>query len=451
MANDVAVGSFICMLKSVKHNRVKLCYADVILMFPLYELPGSEAHREVLDEAEFLECLAWCGWRLDTPLCDSMKVAPDSFSVIVERAEAATTPNLAGEVEWSLRTPPADGPHRLSEDNVLEIDIDYPSSGSVGWIYVTFGVDRVSHVVTSSEFFNCGLDIAELFFSFMNHASHDWIKIDEEGNYKDIILRPARAGYLRLIVKDHDYGGFDPNDMVRITYIDIEVDARRLVNICMTAVTEFLHKRHDVSRWREFNLYQYYVNTTWISWGRYLEKMEDRPVEEVMRIRAQMAERLKLISCGREGVERAALDVAMALDIDAGGWCMDEAEEDAIPVPKHYPVKPLKDSGLLGAWDRNIDESDATVFIYFSEIKYGSKLRADYCDKQNKPRVFLCADSLSTSTAATVLTQFVEQLDVRILNVIGPSEARQPGAYRYTRELLEKFLGHSPQLPAASE
>ncbi len=452
MPNDVAVRSFCLLLSKAKHNRVRLCFSDVILMFPLHELPQSQAHREVIDEAALLEHLSFYGWRLATPLCEAMKATPESYLIVVERAEDASMTTNSGELEWSLRMPTASTPQRLTEKNAFSIDIDYPEGGCVGWINFTFFVDRVSHVVTVSEFFNHYAGVPQLIFDVMKHGAPDEIRIDEEGNHKDILLRPAPDGCVRLIIKDHDYPEqpIYEDDPIRITYIDVEIDERRLVNTFMTVFTEFLHTRHDPSRWREGNLYLYYVNATWLFWGEYLEKKEDRPIEEVLRSRAEAAKQLKIVAGGREGVDRSALDAAMACGVKVGGWCLEGGTDEDGPIPQHYPLQALPGPGYRTPLHKNITDSDATVFIYYSEIPYATTLTREFCDKQNKPRVFLCGDTLASGTAAYVLTQFVQQLDIRVLHVHGPSASNKPGAYQYTRELMETFLGNANKNPEAA-
>ena len=48
--------------------------------------------------------------------------------------------------------------------------------------------------------------------------------------------------------------------------------------------------------------------------------------------------RRKIISEGESGVDRAALDVALALGIPTGGWCPNGRRAEDGVIPARYPL-----------------------------------------------------------------------------------------------------------------
>ena len=53
----------------------------------------------------------------------------------------------------------------------------------------------------------------------------------------------------------------------------------------------------------------------------------------------------KIVSGGQTGVDRAALDAALAAACPCGGWCPgDRAAEDGV-IPERYPLVPLIGGG----------------------------------------------------------------------------------------------------------
>ena len=46
----------------------------------------------------------------------------------------------------------------------------------------------------------------------------------------------------------------------------------------------------------------------------------------------------RIVSGGQTGVDRAALDVALALDIPCGGWCPQGRRAEDGVVPTRYPL-----------------------------------------------------------------------------------------------------------------
>lgn len=53
---------------------------------------------------------------------------------------------------------------------------------------------------------------------------------------------------------------------------------------------------------------------------------------------------IKIVSGGQTGVDRAALDAALASGVAAGGWCPDNREAEDGVIPEQYPVDVLPGS-----------------------------------------------------------------------------------------------------------
>ena len=58
--------------------------------------------------------------------------------------------------------------------------------------------------------------------------------------------------------------------------------------------------------------------------------------------------RLKIVSGGQTGVDRAALDVGLALGLAVGGWCPKDRRAEDGRIPDRYPtVGERKKNGLV--------------------------------------------------------------------------------------------------------
>ncbi len=58
---------------------------------------------------------------------------------------------------------------------------------------------------------------------------------------------------------------------------------------------------------------------------------------------------MKIVSGAQTGTDRAALDAALALGVDAGGWCPDGRLAEDGKIPENYPVKELPKGGAGNA------------------------------------------------------------------------------------------------------
>jgi len=70
----------------------------------------------------------------------------------------------------------------------------------------------------------------------------------------------------------------------------------------------------------------------------------------------------KIVSGGQAGVDRAALDAAMALGIDIGGWCPRGRRAIDGEIPAKYPLKETRGKSYQTRTMWNVRDSDATRY-----------------------------------------------------------------------------------------
>jgi hypothetical protein len=145
----------------------------------------------------------------------------------------------------------------------------------------------------------------------------------------------------------------------------------------------------------------------------------------------------QVISGGQTGVDRAALDAAMECGIPVGGWCPKGRKAEDGFVPRRYPLKETPSGSYVQRTTWNARDSDATVVLVLGELEGGSLFTTQVAAKLGKP--CLVAD-LELYKAAEIVADFLDAQRVRILNVAGPRESKQPGIHgRALRVLLEVF------------
>jgi len=149
---------------------------------------------------------------------------------------------------------------------------------------------------------------------------------------------------------------------------------------------------------------------------------------------------LKIISGGQTGVDRAALDVALKHGIEGGGWCPAGRRDEFGRIPDRYPVKELESSGFSERTLQNVKDSDGTVIVYPSKLSGGTEQTVRFCVEQQRPHKLIDASRLSTEKAAQLITNFVRENRIDILNVAGPRESEWPDGYHYAYRSLDDFL-----------
>jgi len=149
---------------------------------------------------------------------------------------------------------------------------------------------------------------------------------------------------------------------------------------------------------------------------------------------------MKIVSGGQTGVDRAALDAAIECNINAGGWCPDGRKAEDGRIADHYPLTELPGAGYRKRTLKNVQDSDGTVIIYFSELSGGTKLTIDFCIKEKKPYVLIDANRLSETQAAQEIIEFIAEFKIQTLNVAGPRASNQELAYPYTKAVISNTL-----------
>ena len=73
--------------------------------------------------------------------------------------------------------------------------------------------------------------------------------------------------------------------------------------------------------------------------------------------------RPKIVSGGQTGVDRAALDVALDLGLEAGGWVpRGRRAEDGV-IAERYPVRECESDAYAERTRLNVRDSDATLVL----------------------------------------------------------------------------------------
>lgn len=136
---------------------------------------------------------------------------------------------------------------------------------------------------------------------------------------------------------------------------------------------------------------------------------------------------LKIVSGGQTGVDRAALDAALACGLPIGGWCPAGRRAEDGAIPERYPLveTPSPKYPQRTAW--NVRDSDATLIVTLGELDSGSRLTADIARRTGKPCIVASLESYPQLVALAEILP-IGKAEV-VLNIAGPRESRHAGIY----------------------
>jgi hypothetical protein len=132
----------------------------------------------------------------------------------------------------------------------------------------------------------------------------------------------------------------------------------------------------------------------------------------------------KIVSGGQTGVDRAALDVALASGLGVGGWCPRGRWAEDGTIPERYPLLETATADLHERTERNISNSDATLVLHRSVIAGGTRLTVDLAGRLRRP---LRLVNLDQSEQQQPIRDWLRAEAVEVLNVAGPRESESPG------------------------
>lgn len=147
---------------------------------------------------------------------------------------------------------------------------------------------------------------------------------------------------------------------------------------------------------------------------------------------------LRIHSGGQTGVDRGALDAALAGGVATGGWCPRGRRAEDGRIPARYPLRetPTAVYAERTAW--NVRDADATLVLTRGAPTGGTATTIDIARELRKPLYIV---DLADTAAVEPVAAWLRANDVAVLNVAGPRESTAPGiraeAERFVKSLLQ--------------
>ncbi len=140
----------------------------------------------------------------------------------------------------------------------------------------------------------------------------------------------------------------------------------------------------------------------------------------------------RIISGGQTGVDRGALDAAMALGIPHGGWCPQGRRAEDGAIPPVYQLSETESPEYAVRTEKNVLESDATLIICRGRPSGGTALTLWLAQRHERPHLVVDANDPPLAEAR----RWLAKTRPAILNVAGPRESQAPGIASQACDLL---------------
>jgi len=145
----------------------------------------------------------------------------------------------------------------------------------------------------------------------------------------------------------------------------------------------------------------------------------------------------KVVSGGQTGVDRAALDVALDLNVACGGWCPAGRRAEDGPLDVRYPLRETRSAHYACRTRWNVRDSDGTLIVTSGRLTGGTALTRSIATQLGRP--WLVVDPDQRAHVARSIEWLSDQA-IRTLNIAGPRLSHEPTIYDRARKFLADVL-----------
>jgi hypothetical protein len=111
------------------------------------------------------------------------------------------------------------------------------------------------------------------------------------------------------------------------------------------------------------------------------------------------------------------------------------------PIPRRYQLRETASAEYRVRTRQNVLDSDGTLILYRQRLYGGTELTRRLAEEADKPLLLV---DLAGTTPTEPVRQWLEQHQIRRLNVAGPRESSAPGIARQARAFLDRLLSRGP-------
>ena len=146
----------------------------------------------------------------------------------------------------------------------------------------------------------------------------------------------------------------------------------------------------------------------------------------------------KIVSGVQTGADRAGVDAVIECGVEYGygGWLpKGRMAEDGVVPAEYTAMVEMTRGGYPKRTEANVVDSDGTVVFSYGKLTGGSLLTRQLCKKHGKP--FLHVELGKETHPALILSDWVMEWDIKVLNVAGSRESKHSGIHGQVVEIIK--------------
>jgi len=148
----------------------------------------------------------------------------------------------------------------------------------------------------------------------------------------------------------------------------------------------------------------------------------------------------KIISGGQTGVDRGALDAALAAGFTCGGWCPHGRRSENGRIPDRYPLQEMLSVQYLDRTHRNVKESDGTLVLARGLLSGGTRATARFAKRIRKPCHVLDLNQHTMEGMLETTIAWLATHSIETLNIAGPRASADLGIQTVAEQLVAGLI-----------
>lgn len=148
----------------------------------------------------------------------------------------------------------------------------------------------------------------------------------------------------------------------------------------------------------------------------------------------------KIISGGETGAERAALDVAVELDIPYSGWIPQGRKTEDPLLPPRYQLREIPDEGYGKGQEQNVIDSEGTLILSHGDLTGYSAFTRQVAEKRGRPWIHIDFSNRSAFSSAQLVNAWIIKYGIEIVHITGSDSSEDPDIYDAAQRFLKAVI-----------
>ena len=148
----------------------------------------------------------------------------------------------------------------------------------------------------------------------------------------------------------------------------------------------------------------------------------------------------KIISGGRTFADQMALDAAIKLGLDHGGWIPKGRITKIGLLPEKYMLKEMQTDNYSECIKQNVIDSMGTLIISYGSLTGDLDYARKTALRHKRQMLGIDLNQMDGAKGALLLNDWIHLYRIDVLHVIGPDAEVNPNVRNQTKHIIESAL-----------